>query len=148
MELLIAEERKIWRKSYGFWILLAVVILKLVSLEIEDRNGNRFISENRDEYLPIVSRYEGKITDSTAALIEAENSEVNLAAANLKALRSEFAAEKITSSEFRTEAARLEEYVYKKELYLYFFSQYLMAREDPERRYILFKEGWDRFFSA
>ena len=35
MELLIAEERKIWRKSYGFWILLAVVILKLVSLEIE-----------------------------------------------------------------------------------------------------------------
>ena len=148
MELLIAEERKIWRKSYGFWILLAVVILKLVSLEIEDRNGNRFISENRDEYLPIVSRYEGKITDSTAALIEAENSEVNLAAANLKALRSEFAAEKITSSEFRTEAARLEEYVYKKELYLYFFSQYLTAREDPERRYILFKEGWDRFFSA
>lgn len=53
MELLIAEERKIWRKSYGFWILLAVVILKLVSLEIEDRNGNRFISEAK-EFAPIV----------------------------------------------------------------------------------------------
>ena len=134
MELLIAEERKIWRKSYGFWILLAVVILKLVSLEIEDRNGNRFISENRDEYLPIVSRYEGKITDSAAALIEAENSEVNLAAANLKALRSEFAAEKITSSEFRTEAARLEEYVYKNQQYLYYIRQNLTPRQQPQSR--------------
>lgn len=148
MELFIAEERKIWRKAYGFWLVLAVLVLKIAYLEIEDRSGNRFILENRDAYMSIVSRYEGKITDSIAAQIDAENSEVSLAAANLRKLRSDFNAGTITIEEFSAEAARLEKYVYQKELYLYFFSQYLKAREDPGKRYILFKAGWDRFFSA
>ena len=148
MELFIAEERKIWRKAYGFWLVFAVLILKIFYLEIADRSGNRFILENRDAYLSIVSRYEGKITDSVAALIEAENSDMSLAAANLKKLRSDFNAGAVTAEEFEAEADRLEKYVYGKELYFYFFSRYLTARADPERRYLLFNTGWDRFFSA
>ena len=148
MELFIAEERKIWRKAYGFWLVFAVLILKIFYLEIEDRSGNRFILENRNAYLSIVSCYEGKITDSVAALIEAENSDMSLAAANLKKLRSDFNVGAVTAEEFEAEADRLEKYVYGKELYFYFFSRYLTARADPERRYLLFNAGWDRFFSA
>lgn len=148
MALFVAELKKLTSRSFGFWLVIAMLILKLAYLGLEDTKTNSFILENKAEYLSIVNRYTGKIYQSVSNQIESENAQVLRASDELRQLRIDYNDGKLSKENFERDLPVLEKLVNNKELFLYFYSQYLNVNTEPENRYILFTEGWDRFFST
>lgn len=146
MALFVAELKKLTSRSFGFWLVIAMLILKLAYLGLEDTKTNSFILENKAEYLSIVNRYTGKIYQSVSNQIESENAQVLRASDELRQLRIDYNDGKFSKENFERDLPVLEKLVNNKELFLYFYSQYLNVNTEPENRYILFTEGWDRFF--
>lgn len=66
----------------------------------------------------------------------------------LRRLRLDYNDGLITTEIFERDLPFLEKLSNNKELFLYFYSQYLTASSEPDTRFILFSEGWDRFFST
>jgi hypothetical protein len=148
MDLFGAEFKKLMSKSFGLLLVLLMLILKLTYLVIEDSRTNTYILENKAAYLSIVNRYTGRVTQDVSDQIEAENALVLRADSELRRLRLDYNDELITTEEFERDLPQAEKLANNKELFLYFYSQYLSARGEPDTRYILFSEGWDRFFST
>lgn len=90
MALFVAELKKLTSRSFGFWLVIAMLILKLAYLGLEDTKTNSFILENKAEYLSIVNRYTGKIYQSVSNQIESENAQVLRASDELRQLRIDY----------------------------------------------------------
>lgn len=148
MALFVAELRKLMSKSFGLLLVMLMLILKIAYLGFEDSKTNTYILDNKTDYLSIVNRYTGKVTQEVSDQIEAENALVLRAESELRRLRLDYNDGLITTEQFEHELPILEKRSNNKELFLYLYSQYLTARSEPDTRFILFSEGWDRFFST
>ena len=148
MALFVAEFRKLMAKSFGLLLVMLMLILKIAYLGFEDSKTNTYILDNKTDYLSIVDRYTGKVTQDVSDQIEAENALVLRADSELRRLRLDYNDGLITTEIFERDLPFLEKLSNNKELFLYFYSQYLTASSEPDTRFILFSEGWDRFFST
>ena len=148
MALFVAEFRKLMAKSFGLLLVMLMLILKIAYLGFEDSKTNTYILDNKADYLSIVDRYTGKVTQDVSEKIEAENVLVLRADSELRRLRLDYSDGLITTEIFERDLPVLEKLSNNKELFLYFYSQYLTASSEPDTRFILFSEGWDRFFST
>lgn len=148
MALFVAELRKLMGKSFGLLFVLLMLVLKIAYIGLEDSRTNSYILDNKTDYLSIVDRYTGKISQSVSDQIEAEYALVVRADGELQRLRSDYNDGLISTEEFESVLPEVEKIANNKELFLYFYSQYLTARSEPETRYIMFSEGWERLFST
>lgn len=148
MALFVAELRKLMSKSFGLLLVVLMLILKIAYLGFEDSKTNTYILDNKTDYLTIVNRYTGKVTQDVSDQIEAENALVLRADSELRRLRLDYNDGLITTDKFQHDLPVLEKLSNNKELFLYFYSNYLTAKSEHDTRFILFSEGWDRFFSS
>ena len=87
MALFVAELRKLMSKSFGLLLVMLMLILKIAYLGFEDSKTNTYILDNKTDYLSIVNRYTGKVTQEVSDQIEAENALVLRAESELRRLR-------------------------------------------------------------
>ncbi len=147
MKILFYEFDKTVIKNKGIFLILLAVILKLITLGLEEKETNAFLYENRAQYLTIVNSYSGKITDTLSAKIEDDYGQVNQASDKLLELRKRYNNGEVSENEYRQKSRELEKLINNKELFLNFYSQFVYAREKPEERYLLYSDGWNALLS-
>ena len=102
MALFVAELRKLMSKSFGLLLVMLMLILKIAYLG-SDSKTNTYILDNKTDYLSIVNRYTGKVTQEVSDQIEAENALVLRAESELRRLRLDYNDGLITTEQFEHE---------------------------------------------
>lgn len=141
--MILREIDKIFRKNMGFVFFAAAILIRLITLGVEEHAVNAYTVNNREAYLSIVTPFSGKITDQAAAGIEKVYQAVANAQVDLDDLRQDYLDGEISREDYLERSRPLEVLYNNDDLFLTFYSQFIYAQEAPEQRYLLYEDGWN-----
>lgn len=128
-------------------IFLFFIGIKLL-LNFYSFNNSKYINPYKSEvYSKYIQNYEGKITDKKQSDIEKEYEAVNQAKFDLENALVKYRGNTLTKSEFEEIKSQAYVRINNAELFYYIYNQYIYAKENPDQRYILERDGWNTLLS-
>ena len=143
MELFTFELKKMLMKRRGLLLITLFFLFRLGSLVLLDSPANRDLELYREDYRFYLSKVEGPVTRDTAALLDEISQKIAEAGVELPKLYNSFYDGNLTREELLVQAAPYVERLEHKHGFQLLYDQFIYAREDPERRYLLYDNGWN-----
>lgn len=143
MELFTFELKKMLMKRRGLLLITLFFLFRLGSLVLLDSPANRDLELYREDYRFYLSKVEGPVTRDTAAFLDEIFQKIAEAGVELPKLYNSFYDGNLTREELLVQAAPYEERLEHKHGFQLLYDQFIYAREDPERRYLLYDNGWN-----
>ncbi len=136
-----------WKRLFiknRFWVLfLGMVVLKFVLLLFDTHYINTEIEEYRDSYLEYLSSYTGVLTPEKDEELSARYSEFLEMSGTYTDLKKQYEAGEITSEEFSEKVGKISRILNNKDVIQLANEEYQYVKEAPDRRYILYTNGWE-----
>lgn len=143
MELLPYELKKLLFKRRGLLLIALFFLLRLGTLVLLDTPVNEKLELYREDYTFYLSQTEGLLTEESAALLEEISQKITEAGVEIPRLYNSFYDRNIAQEELLSKAAPYEETLSRQNGFELLYEQFIYAREDPERRYLLYDNGWN-----
>lgn len=143
MELLPYELKKLLFKRRGLLLIALFFLLRLGTLVLLDTPVNEKLELYREDYTFYLSQTEGLLTEESAALLEEISQKNTEASVEIPRLYNSFYDRNIAQEELLSKAAPYEETLSRQNGFELLYEQFIYAREDPERRYLLYDNGWN-----
>lgn len=148
MELFTCELKKLLFKRRGLLLIVLFFLLRLGSLILLDTPVNEDLELYREDYDFYLTRAEGPLTEESAALLDGISQKITEASVEIPRLYNSFYDGNIAQKELSSQVAPYEETLSRQKGFELLYEQFIYAREDPERRYLLYDNGWNGLLAS
>lgn len=148
MELFTCELKKLLFKRRGLLLIVLFFLLRLGSLILLDTPVNEDLELYREDYDFYLTRAEGPLTEESAALLDEISQKIIEASVEIPRLYNSFYDGNITQKELSSQVAPYEETLSRQNGFELLYEQFIYVREDPERRYLLYDNGWNGLLTS
>lgn len=143
MRLLSCELKKLLFKRRSLLLIALFFLLRLGSLLLLDTPVNEELELYREDYAFYLTQAEGALTEESAALLDGISQKITEASVEIPRLYNRFYDRNIAQEELLSKVAPYEETLSRQNGFELLYAQFIYAREDPERRYLLYDNGWN-----
>lgn len=143
MTLLPYELKKLLFKRRGLLLITLFFVLRLGSLLLLNTPVNEDLELYREDYNFYLAQAEGRLTEESALLLDGISQKITEAGVEIPRLYNSFYDGNIAQKELSSQAAPYEETLSRRSGFELLYEQFIYAREDPERRYLLYDNGWN-----
>ena len=148
MSLLLGLElKKIWNKRKAWFYVCVFSFVLVLSWQISIRNFHQ--NEPRDHsYFHYLDKVEGKLTEEKEIFLEKEANSLDKDIKCLEQLYTDYYDNKIDDQNFKEQEGHLLQRAAEENGFLQIFKQYMYARENKEKRYLLDDRAWNTLFGS
>lgn len=143
MKLLLCELKKLLFKRCGLLLIALFFLLRLGFLILLNGPVNEDLELYREDYAFYLAQAGGPLTEESVTLLDGISQKITEASVEIPRLYNRFYDGAITQEELSSQAAPYEETLSRQNGFELLYEQFIYAREDPERRYLLYDNGWN-----
>lgn len=134
-------------KQRGLLIILVMLILKVIFTISSGYDSVYVIDENQQGYATYINQFKGKLTFAKQKEIDNEYYAVNHATSELEELSRRFIKGEIDKKKYEELSRKNYEGEKNREVFNLVYNQYIYAKEEPTKRYIMDIRGWSSLLS-
>lgn len=136
------EMKKIYIHQRGLLFVILFLLLNSILLMGNDKPVNPSIDEYKSQYDTYLEKVKGRLSKQNEQYLLDESHRINEAKISLDKLYDSYYDGDMTQKAFLQKQNKLEEVLCNQEGFERIFEQYMYVRENPEKRYFLYTNGW------